>query len=80
MRVAIENAEEHKFAISELSEGFYEDIQAAYALADAETSRCLEEEERRIKDEQSNLAMLQSQQQSFHSKLQKMKGDHVQQL
>ena len=78
--VAIKTAEEHKFAISELSGGFDEDIQAAYALADAESSRCLEEEERRIKDEQSNLAMLQSQQHSFDSKLQKIKGDHLQQL
>ena len=78
--VAIKTAEEHKFAITEIREGFYEDIQAAYALADAETSRCLEEEERRIKDKQLNLALLQSQQQSFDSKLQKMKGDHVQQL
>ena len=78
--VAIKTAEEHKFAISELSGGFDEDIQAAYAFADAESSRCLEEEERRIKDEQSNLAMLQSQQHSFDSKLQKIKGDHLQQL
>ena len=78
--VAIKTAEEHKLAISELSEGFYDNIQAAYALANAESLRCLEEEERSIKDDQSNLAMLQSQQQSFDSKLQKMKGDHVQQL
>ena len=78
--VAIKTAEEHKFAISELSGGFDEDIQAAYALADAESSRCLEEEERRIKDEQSNLAMLQSQQHLFDSKLQKIKADHLQQL
>ena len=78
--VAIKTAEEHKVAITALEDRFYDDIQEAYALADAETSRCLEEEERRIEDEQLNLARLQSQQQSFDSKLQKMKGDHVQQL
>ena len=68
---ALKTEEDHKFALSELSNKFYEELEGALEDVEMETSKRLVEEARHIKAEQKHAQRLRTERQFYATKLEK---------
>ena len=66
---AIKTEEEHKFALSELTEKYFSQIEQAQASVDVETTKRITEEELRIKSDQKHATKLRKERSFFSDKL-----------